>query len=133
MNTVITPSVKLLGFVAQKYSREDFIHTIEIRPEGDKVLPKLVMIHGFGCGGAIFFRILKDLGDYFHIVTLDILGMGGSGRPEFTCQTTEETEKWILTFLTKWFYQTKINEGPYYLCGHSMGGYFASIYAIHHP
>ena len=44
-------------------------------------MPILVLIHGYGAGGLIFYRILNDLSKYFHVYTVDLLGMGASGRP----------------------------------------------------
>lgn len=43
----------------------------------------MVMIHGYGAGSCVFYRILKDLSLYFHIYLIDLLGMGASGRPKF--------------------------------------------------
>jgi pimeloyl-ACP methyl ester carboxylesterase len=55
--------------------QEEYIHTIELNnsTEANK-LPILVLLHGFGAGGCIFYRILKDLSQYYHIYCMDILG-----------------------------------------------------------
>lgn len=46
--------------------------------------PKLVMIHGYGASGIIFYKILKPLIEAgFHLILVDIIGMGSSSRPEF--------------------------------------------------
>ena len=61
---------------------ENYIH--EVKVIGNKPnLPKLVMIHGFGGGGAQFFMMVKHLRDYFEIYMIDVLGQGMSGRPEY--------------------------------------------------
>lgn len=44
----------------------------------------LLLIHGYGAGSCMFYRNMKDLAQYFHVFIVDMLGMGSSGRPEFT-------------------------------------------------
>jgi pimeloyl-ACP methyl ester carboxylesterase len=44
----------------------------------------MVLIAGYGAGGAIWYRIIKDLSIKFHLYFVDLLGMGSSGRPKFT-------------------------------------------------
>ena len=39
---------------------ENYIHEIRVRPLKPG-LPKLVMIHGFGGGGAVFYKMIKHL------------------------------------------------------------------------
>lgn len=46
-------------------------------------LPVMVLIHGYGAGGGVFYRVLKDLAQYFHLFVVDMLGMGFSGRPKY--------------------------------------------------
>ena len=52
---------------------ENYIH--EVRVMGSKPnLPKLVMVHGFGGGGAQFFMMVKHMRDFFDIYLIDVLG-----------------------------------------------------------
>ena len=37
----------------------------------------MILIHGFGGGCLILFRILKTLSEYFEVYAIDLLGMGG--------------------------------------------------------
>ena len=37
-------------------------------------LPKIVMIHGFGGGGAIFYKMIKHLKEHYEVITIDLLG-----------------------------------------------------------
>ena len=53
-----------------------------VRPENEH-LPKLVMIHGFGGGGAVFFKMIKHLRRFFAVYAIDLLGQGMSGRPDY--------------------------------------------------
>ena len=64
---------------------ENYIHCVEIIRSKD--LPVMVLLHGYGAGAGIFYRVLKDLGQYFHLFVVDLLGMGASGRPKYTAMT----------------------------------------------
>ena len=44
--------------------------------------PVLVLIHGYGGGGALFYKVIKSLTKYFHLILIDIIGMGASSRPD---------------------------------------------------
>jgi hypothetical protein len=47
-----------------RYNSQNFIHQVTIKPASEG-LPKLVMIHGFGGGGAIFVKMIPYLREYF--------------------------------------------------------------------
>ena len=40
------------------------------------------MIHGYGGNSAIFYKMLKDLSNFFYITLVDIPGMGFCSRNE---------------------------------------------------
>jgi pimeloyl-ACP methyl ester carboxylesterase len=48
---------------------------------GDQSKPILVLVHGFGGSGALFYQIFKYLINYFNLILIDIIGMGSSSRP----------------------------------------------------
>ena len=54
-----------------------------------------------------------------------------SSRPEFQCETTEETEDWFIDSLEAWRKTQKIDR--FILAGHSLGGYVAGVYAMKYP
>jgi 1,4-dihydroxy-2-naphthoyl-CoA synthase len=37
---------------------QQYIHCVEV-PNTE--LPKMVLVHGYGAGGGVFFRVIKDL------------------------------------------------------------------------
>lgn len=43
----------------------------------------MVMIHGLGGGGAVFYKMIKHLRNHFEVYTIDLLGQGMSGRPNY--------------------------------------------------
>ena len=68
--------------VGQFEEKPVFIRTTVIRTpsdEGEK--PRLVLVHGFASSGPLFFKILGRLAHHFEIIMFDIIGMGGSSRP----------------------------------------------------
>ena len=48
---------------------------------GDLTKPKLVWVHGYGSSGPLFFKVIQQLTQYFCLIFIDLLGMGGSSRP----------------------------------------------------
>jgi pimeloyl-ACP methyl ester carboxylesterase len=69
----------------------------------------------------------------FHLIFIDIIGMGSSSRPEFNeDQTSEEADAYFVQFLENWrkaFGDIK----DFYLAGHSFGGYICGNYALKYP
>ena len=37
----------------------------------------MLVVHGFGGGCLMLFRIFKELSKYYHVISIDMLGMGG--------------------------------------------------------
>jgi cardiolipin-specific phospholipase len=89
-------------------------------------------VHGYGAGGGVFYRVFKDLSLYFHIYVIDLLGMGSSGRPEYTASSVELAEDFFVQSI-KIFKEKICLSGPVYFAGHSLGGYVAAVYALRHP
>ena len=92
----------------------------------------MVLVHGYGAGGAVFFKILKDLSRYFHIYVVDLLGMGCSGRPPYAAATVDIAENFFVNSLKIWKEKVGIKE-KFILAGHSLGVYISSVYALRHP
>ena len=106
----------------------DYIWTIELGKENNT---NLVMIHGYGGSGMIFYKMFKRLSEHFHVYLIDLLGMGRSSRNEFICETFEECEQYFVKSIEKWRNTMKL--GKINLLGHSFGGFIASRYALHYP
>ncbi len=96
----------------------------------------MILLHGYGAGACVFYKILKDLSTHFHLFVVDLLGMGFSGRPEFTAfDSVDNAEKFFVDSLREWkngVWRLKgwSNSMKYYLAGHSLGGYISSVYAM---
>ena len=62
----------------------------------DSGKPTLVLVHGYGGSGLIFYRLYKDLSEKYHIVMVDLMGFGRSARPKFTAKTPEDAEDFFI-------------------------------------
>jgi len=68
------------------------------------------MIHGFGGTGAIFYRMIGYLRKHFRVVTIDLLGMGGSGRPPFNHTSSRDCIEYFIGSIEAWMRTKKIRE-----------------------
>ena len=97
------------------------------------------MLHGFAGSGVMFYRLVSQLRDKFNITTLDILGMGCSGRPPYCTKrikSAEESIEYFMLFIEAWMVKSGFREmipDDYILLGHSFGGHLAARYAMAHP
>jgi len=65
----------------------------------------MVLLHGYGGSGCLFYPILKRLGERFNLVLVDIVGMAGSSRPDnFNTEemTPEKSIEYFINFLEDW-------------------------------
>jgi len=105
--------------------KSEFILTVKL---GECNLPKLVMIHGYGSGSGLFYKMLKQLSEKFHIYMLDLLGMAGSSRPDFNSVAPKECVDFFTDSIEEW--RRWLGLDKFYLLGHSFGGYISGLYAV---
>ena len=43
----------------------------------------MVLVHGYGGSAIMFWRIMQPLAERYNLIMIDIIGMGGSSRPDF--------------------------------------------------
>ncbi len=77
----------------------------------------------------MFWKIVKPLAERFHLIMIDILGMGASSRPEFTCKDEHEAREFFLGWLETWRRNMGCLEEKFILAGHSFGGFLSGHYA----
>mmetsp|Transcript_28332 Transcript_28332/g.25035 ORF Transcript_28332/g.25035 Transcript_28332/m.25035 type:complete len:117 (+) Transcript_28332:366-716(+) len=98
---------------------------------GDRSNPQIILIHGFNGATMIFFRLFKHLAEKYHVISIDLPGMGRSSRPEFLARTKDETDDFYVQALEKW--RKSMNLSNMTIVAHSFGAYLASRYAIKYP
>lgn len=108
--------------------RNEYIWTYEF---GSSSNPVLVMVHGYGGSGMIFYKMFTQLAQHFHVYCIDMLGMGRSSRNDFECETYEECELWFVNSIEKW--RQTIGLTRFNILGHSFGGFISSKYALIYP
>lgn len=92
----------------------------------------MVIVHGYGASGIVFYKMFKELAQHFHLILVDMLGMGGSSRPEFKSKNANEAEEYFVESLEQW----RVNMGnikDFILVGHSFGGFIVGNYANRYP
>ena len=103
---------------------QKFVHTGDIAIDIkqyllDSKIPHLVFIHGYSSSKNTWDRVTSELSNFYNITTLDLRGMGRSGR--FSDKFTYDV--WIndLIILIEKLFKQKI-----VLVGHSLGGWLAT-------
>jgi cardiolipin-specific phospholipase len=91
------------------------------------------MIHGFGGTGSMFYKLIAHLKDSYRVTTIDLLGMGASGKPTFNLETSQECIDYFVESIEAWMKISGYRNEEYTLLGHSFGGYMATHYAIKYP
>ena len=66
-------------------------------------LPKIVMIHGYMSGSLQFCKMMGYLRPYYEVISIDLPGMGASGRPAgVTFRDFEDTISYFEERIKKW-------------------------------
>ena len=108
------------------------MHQIEFFKENDS-RPKLLIIHGFGSCGALQYAYIGHLIKRFRVTTIDLLGLGCSGRPPFDLKNSLDCIDYFLYSIEAWMKTTGYKSEEFYLMGHSLGGYLSAMYALKFP
>lgn len=103
----------------------EFLHVTEINASKENRLPKLLMVHGFGGSNTNFFRMFGPLSLEFHIVSVDIPGMGLSSRDSFpdTFDSLGDCVDFVVSRLHGLV--DCLGWGRFSIISHSMGSFFS--------
>lgn len=93
---------------------------------GDPSAPTVVLLHGVGTTSWMWRRLVADLADDLHVVTIDLPGHGASARTAWT--STANTASRVAELARR------VGRGSsVHLVGLSLGGYVALDLAAGHP
>jgi len=121
-------TVNVMNVPIMLNGKEETIHTTR---SGDDQKEDLVLLHGYLVGLASYFKMMKDLSQHYRVWCIDLIGMGLSSRPLFTCQSTEETIEYFVESIEQW--RKKVGIERFHLAGQSFGGYMSTMYALKYP
>ena len=99
---------------------------------GDPTKPTLILVHGFAGSGSLYYKVMAGLAENFYLIIIDLVGMGSSARPAWTCRNGEEADAYFMAAIEKW----RINMGGltnFFIAAHSYGGYLFGTYAAMYP
>jgi pimeloyl-ACP methyl ester carboxylesterase len=100
------------------------VNTVE-QGSGSPVL----LVHGLAASLHDWDGFLPELAAAgYHAYALDLLGHGGSPKPDSRSYKT----KWVYKHFAQWINSLELDESPI-LIGHSLGGYLCLRYAIRNP
>jgi 2-hydroxy-6-oxonona-2,4-dienedioate hydrolase len=100
-----------------------------LESKGDHIYDRhILFIHGLGSSADRWLDIPDALSNYYHTISVDLIGFGGSDKPDDIDYTIEKFAEFILEFINK----KGINndDKKITLVGHSLGGYIAVEFAI---
>ena len=112
-----------------QYKTKEYIMTYEF---GDKSkLPTIILIHGYAGSALTYYPLFKYLHGKFHVIGIDLLGMGCSSRPEFLANSTKEAGLFFVESIEQWRKEMKLEKMT--LVWHSLGSYIGVKYAHQYP
>lgn len=114
-------------------SRENYIHSMHIREGTGVHKPNVLLVHGYTSSGACYYKVIRDLKSTFNVTTLDLLGVGGSGRPTYNAASTQEAVDFFVYSIQAWMMTTGFNREPFLLVAHSCGGVLATNFLLRFP
>jgi pimeloyl-ACP methyl ester carboxylesterase len=97
---------------------------------GDPKNKHVLFIHGLGASSIAWRDIPQALSNYFHTITVDLIGFGISDKPEAADYTIKGFSKFIVDFLRERIGIEEKEHKKISLVGHSLGGYIAAQVAI---
>ena len=78
--------------------------------------PPLLLLHGLGCSGAYFDRLLPHLVPHFTVYVPDLPGHGRSAKPADRMYQLRELTDWVAALIQQ------LGLAPLAVVGHSLGG-----------
>ena len=131
---IISEDISLLN---ENNNNNYYIHLIRTaNPDPNK--NNFFLIHGIFSSYLHFICILPYLIKRYNVFIPDTIGMGLSARPQIRFTSSLQCEEYFINIyhiiIKSIFFKGKFNiKKNFYLCGHSLGGFFASRYSLRYP
>jgi 2-hydroxy-6-oxonona-2,4-dienedioate hydrolase len=101
-------------------------HTILYSESNNTDKKHILFIHGIGSSFVAWRDIPDALSEQFHTIAVDLIGFGGSDKPQEVDYTVKGLSKFIINFLDA----INLKNERISIVGHSLGGYIALQVAI---
>ncbi|MGB8934124.1 MAG: alpha/beta hydrolase [Candidatus Nitrosopolaris sp.] len=101
-------------------------HTILYNESKNRDKKHILFIHGIGSSSIAWRDIPDALSEQFHTIAVDLIGFGGSDKPQQVDYTVKGLSKFIIDFLEA----INLKNEKVTIVGHSLGGYIALRVAI---
>ncbi len=90
----------------------------------------VILVHGVAASLYDWVKLSPELvSNGFHTFALDLLGHGGSAKPEDHSLYNIDA---VFSHFTNWVNSLRLKQ-PLYLVGHSLGGYLCLLYSLRYP
>lgn len=120
---------KLVDVKFRFHNTEQFIHTVCV--DNGKVDKDMVLVHGWAGSWVVYYRLLEALSKDYRLWCIDLLGMGGSSRPEFNVNNHTDALNFFVDSIEEWRKEVKLEKFTF--VAHSLGGYVSAQYALRYP
>lgn len=94
----------------------------------------MVFVHGFAAAGVLYFNLYQYLINDFVFISIDLVGMGQSSRPDNFAKhdfTPQQSIDYFLEYIEQW--RLKMGLDKFLMAAHSFGGYISGHYALRYP
>ena len=114
-------------------------HHFDYKNDKRRKKPALLLVHGYQGSCIQFYWLISKLRHDYDVTTIDLLGMGCSGRAPLVLKskTTNSAIFYFCHSIEAWMQETKYREkclnGQYAFMAHSLGGYIATHYVMNYP
>jgi 2-hydroxy-6-oxonona-2,4-dienedioate hydrolase len=101
-------------------------HNIFYSESNNKEKKRVLFIHGIGASLVGWRDIPDALSEHFHTISVDLIGFGGSEKPNTADYSIKGFSKFIFDFLQA----INVKDEKICIVGHSLGGYIALQFAF---
>ena len=130
---IVSEDMPIIGEENKNY----YLHLFRTA-EPDPNKENFFFIHGIFSSGLHFICLIPYLIKRYNIFIPDTIGMGLSARPQRKFTSAVDCENYFINIyhliIKNIFFKGRFDiKEEYYLCGHSLGGFFASRYMLKYP
>lgn len=118
----------MLTTLFHKYLRLPYRLNVHIDKKVKKPIATVVLLHGMGNSGASWDQLVTKLPEGIRVISIDLLGFGGSPSPRWLKYSTSIQAKSVATTLIRMGINQKV-----IIVGHSMGSLVAVELAKRYP